>query len=428
MKKRFYRLLSALLIFFVSPTANAQIPIQKIIHLAAAKYSAYIATCSVSDAAATLRYPRTLKPDGTLVATDASDWTSGFFPGCLWYVYRFTHDAQYKQTAQEWTTGLAAQQFNTHTHDLGFMLYDSYGQGYAITGDTAYRSVLLQGARSLSTRFHANVGAIRSWDNPDFNYPVIIDNLMNLEYLFWATKASGDSSFYKIALAHANTDLRYRFRPDNSSYHVLDFDSATGKLLRRMTHQGYSDSSCWARGQAWGIYGYTVLYRETHDPRFLQRAILTADYFLKHTDKIPDHIPYWDFQAPDIPNAPRDASAAAVAASALFELSAYAGPHYREKAVQLLKALCSPRYLAPARSTDCFLLRHSTGHKPHNSEIDVPLIYADYYFLEALWRYGKSTGYAASRAITAPAPSTPARQALSQTLSAHIPSAAACSR
>jgi len=433
MNKSFYRLLSALLIFFASSTANAQIPIQKIIHLAAAKYSAYIAsqaatTAQATATRATLRYPRTLKPDGTLVATDASDWTSGFFPGCLWYVYRFTHDEQYKQTAQEWTTGLAAQQFNTHTHDLGFMLYDSYGQGYAITGDTAYRSVLLQGARSLSTRFHANVGAIRSWDNPDFNYPVIIDNLMNLEYLFWATKASGDSSFYKIALAHANTDLRYRFRPDNSSYHVLDFDSTTGKLLRRMTHQGYSDSSCWARGQAWGIYGYTVLYRETHDPRFLQRAILTANYFLKHTDKIPDHIPYWDFQAPDIPNAPRDASAAAVAASALFELSAYAGPHYREKAVQLLKVLCSPRYLAPAGSTDCFLLRHSTGHKPHNSEIDVPLIYGDYYFLEALWRYGKSTGSAASRAITAPAPSTPARQAPSQTLSAHIPSAAACFR
>jgi hypothetical protein len=412
MKKSLLRLLTALLIFSAVATANAQTPIpaKKLIRFAEKKYASYITTHADK-----LRYPRSLKTDGSLVETAAADWTSGFFPGCLWYVYRFTKNQRWRQAAKRWTAGLADQQFNTGTHDLGFMLYDSYGLGYAITGDTAYVPVLLQGARSLSTRFHPEVGAIRSWDNPAFHYPMIIDNLMNLEYLFWATRASGDSSFYRIALAHANTDLRYRFRPDNSSYHVLDFDPSNGALLRRMTHQGYSDSSCWARGQAWGIYGYTVLYRETHDPRFLQRAILNADYFLTQTDKIPDHIPYWDFQAPDIPQAPRDASAAAVAASALFELSTYAGPHYRDKAIQLLAALCSSRYLAPAGSADCFLLRHSTGHKPHHSEIDVPLIYADYYFLEALWRYNHPPGAhvpaaAPSRAITsAPAPSKPSQ-------------------
>ena len=366
--------------------ASANIPVEKVIRLAQQQYAAYISTHSD-----TLRYPRDTKPDGTLGETGPADWTSGFFPGCLWYLYRFTSDDQWKAAADRWTRGLASQQYNTGTHDLGFMLYNSYGNGYELTKDSSYRSVLLHGATSLSTRFHPQVGAIRSWDNPDFHYPVIIDNLMNLEYLFHATALSGDSSFYKIALTHANTDLRYRFRPDNSSYHVLDFDPVSGQLLRRMTHQGYSDSSCWARGQAWGIYGYTVLYRETHDPRFLQRAILTADYFLSQTDKIPDHIPHWDFQAPDTL---RDASAAAVAASALLELSRYAGRKYQHKAEELLAALCTDRYLAQPGTNNYFLLKHSTGHKPHNSEIDVPIIYADYYFLEALWRYHElQTGY-----------------------------------
>ncbi|HEX8462287.1 MAG TPA: glycoside hydrolase family 88 protein [Segetibacter sp.] len=269
------------------------------------------------------------------------------------------------------------------------MLNDSYGLGYSITKDPAYKAVLLQGAKSLLTRFHPKVAAIKSWDNPDFNYPVIIDNLMNLEFLFFTTKASGDSSFYRTAVMHANTDLKYRFREDNSSYHVLDFDSTNGKLLRQMTHQGYADSSCWARGQAWGMYGYTALYRETHDKKYLQQAIKAANYFITQTDKIGDHIPYWDFQAPNITNAPKDASAAAIAASALLELSKYTGSknNYVQKAEQYLQSLCTDKYLAEPATNNYFLLKHSTGHKPNNSEIDVPIIYADYYLLEALWRY-----------------------------------------
>jgi len=362
------------------------LPIDKVLRLAQQQYDAYITTHADS-----VRYPRSTNADGSLHETAAADWTSGFFPGCLWYLYRFTGHEQWKMAAGKWTRGLENEKDDKGTHDLGFMLYDSYGIGYAITKDPAYKKVLLQGARSLSTRFHPEVGAIRSWDNPDFHYPVIIDNLMNLEFLFWASKASGDPSFRNIAIEHANTDLKYRFRPDNSSYHVLDFDASTGKLLRRMTHQGYADSSCWARGQAWGIYGYTVLYRETKDQRYLQRAIKTADYFIAQTDKIADHIPYWDFQAPDIPNAVRDASAAAVAASALIELSQYAGRKYFTKAEEMLRSLCSESYLAQPGTNNCFLLKHSTGHKPHNSEIDVPIIYADYYLLEALWRYKDHT-------------------------------------
>lgn len=372
---------------------GAMVPVQKVIDLAQQQYESYIKTHSD-----TLRYPRSTRADGSLGETAAADWTSGFFPGCLWYLYRFTGKDQWKAAAQKWTGGLESQKNNKGTHDLGFMLYDSYGSGYSITKESAYKAVLLQGARSLATRFHPEPGAIRSWDNPDFHYPVIIDNLMNLELLFWASRASGDSSFYKIAVAHANTDLQYRWRPDGSSYHVLDFDPSTGKLLRRMTHQGYSDSSCWARGQAWGIYGYTVLYRETGDKRYLERAIGAADYFIEQTDKIADHIPYWDFQAPDIPYAPRDASAAAVAASGMIELSRYAGAKYFDKAAEMLRSLCSDEYLARPGTNNHFLLKHSTGHKPHNSEIDVPIIYADYYLLEALWRYrGEQEGIEAMR-------------------------------
>jgi len=374
---------------------NGRLPVDRVVRLAGQQYGNYVKgnpdTC----------YPRSVKPDGSLACVPSSDWTSGFFPGCLWYLYRLTNNEQWKGAAVKWTAGLEKEQDNKGTHDLGFMLYNSYGHGYAVTKDPVYKAVLVEGARSLSTRYHPEVGAIRSWDNNAFHYPVIIDNLMNLEYLFWATRNTGDSSFYKIAVAHANTDMQYRWRPDNSSYHVLDFDPVSGKLLRRMTHQGYADSSCWARGQAWGIYGYTVLYRETRDKRYLQRAIRTADYFIAQTDKIADHIPYWDFQAPDIPQAPRDASAAAVAASALIELSGYAGKKYLHKAEEMLSSLCSDAYLAAPGENGGFLLKHSTGHKPHNSEIDVPLIYADYYLLEALWRYKRLTATGGEEKIIA---------------------------
>jgi len=355
---------------------------QKVIQLAEQQYSSYIAAHSKK-----ILFPRSTSPDGTLHEVSSDDWTSGFFPGCLWQLYRLTNKEQWATYSRKWTAGMEKGKDNTSTHDLGFMMNDSYGVGYSITKDPNYKNVLLQSARSLSTRFHPEVNAIKSWDNPNFHYPVIIDNLMNLELLFWATKVSGDSSFYHIAVTHANTDLKYRFRKDNSSYHVLDFDPKTGKLLRQMTHQGYSNSSCWARGQAWGIYGYTTLYRETRDKRYLKQAIKAADYFLSQTDKIADHIPYWDFQAPDIPYAPRDASAAAVTASALIELSKYAGTKYYIKAEEFLKSLCSEQYLAKAGTNNYFLLKHSTGHKPANSEIDVPIIYADYYLLEAIWRY-----------------------------------------
>ncbi len=364
---------------------DEEINVDKIITLAERQYSMAINANNEP-----LKFARSVNESGLTVYSKAADWTSGFFAGNLWQLYRFTKKDQWKKYAQKWTVSLAEQQYNATTHDLGFMVNDSYGLGYELTRDDSYKNVIIQASKSLSSRYHPKVGAIKSWDNKIWSYPVIVDNLMNLEMLFWATKVTGDSSYYKIAVQHADTDLKYRFRKDNSSYHVLDFDLSTGKLLAKKTHQGFADSSCWSRGQAWAIYGYTTLYRETNNPKYLQQAIGAADYFLVQTARVKDHIPYWDFQDTAIPNAPRDASAAAIAASGLLELSKYDKQHkerFYGAAVNMLQSLSSPEYLASEGTNGYFLLKHSVGNKPKNSEVDVPLIYADYYFLEALYRY-----------------------------------------
>ena len=382
---------SCLLLLAVGP-ARAQcakkVPVAQAVARAEAQYAGYLRQYPDS----TL-HPRSIGADGTLHRTTSRNWTSGFFAGNLWYLAALSGHPRWQRPAAAFTETLAPEQFVTTTHDLGFILNDSYGLGYAQTQDPAYKAVIIQGARSLATRFSPTVGAIRSWDHnaQKWAYPVIVDNLMNLEMLFAASQLSGDTTFAHIAKAHANTDMRYRFRPDGSTFHVLGFDPATGQLSRAGTHQGYADGTCWARGQGWAIYGYTMLYRETGDPRYLATARRAADYFLTQTARIADHIPYWDFNDPGIPNVPRDASAAAVAASGLLELSKYvpkkAGKAYCQEATTMLRSLCSPAYLAEAGTNNFYLLKHSTGNMPEKSEIDAPLVYADYYFLEALWRY-----------------------------------------
>ncbi|MGI4872164.1 MAG: glycoside hydrolase family 88 protein [Janthinobacterium lividum] len=333
--------------------------------------------------------PRTVDAAGHLVAVPTRDWTSGFFPGYLWLLYQATGQARWRTAAEQATARLAGEETNGSSHDVGFKLYCSYGTGYRVAPNPAYREVLLTAARTLSTRFNPTVGAIRSWDHhqEQWQFPVIIDNMLNLELLFAATRLSGDSSFYKIAVAHANTTLKNHFRPDYSSYHVVGYDPKTGQVEKKTTHQGYADNSAWARGQAWALYGFTMCYRETHDPRYLAQAEHVADFILHHPNLPKDLVPYWDFNDPAIPHAPRDASAGAVMASGLLELSTYStqGTTYRRHASQLLDNLAKSYTAAPG--TACgFLLLHSTGHKPANSEIDVPLSYADYYFMEALLR------------------------------------------
>lgn len=336
--------------------------------------------------------PRTLTPDGKLVMVPAKDWTSGFFPGTLWFLYEYTGQDQWKEKAQAFTAKIENEKWNAGSHDMGFKIYCSYGNGYRLTKDPAYRDVINQSAKTLSKRFNPKTGCIRSWDhNADkWGYPVIIDNMMNLELLFEATHLSGDSSFYKIAVSHANTTMKNHFRSDYSSYHVVDYDTITGNVVKKTTHQGFSNESAWARGQAWGLYGFTMCYRETKNKMYLNQAEKIADFILKNPNLPKDMVPYWDFNAPGIPNEPRDASAAAVMASAFYELSLYStqGKYFRSIADKITNSLTT-NYRSAIGENKGFILIHSTGSKPMNSEVDVPLNYADYYFLEALLRSEK---------------------------------------
>lgn len=333
-----------------------------------------------------LVFPRTVAKDSAkLVASN--DWTSGFFPGILWMLYEQTHNPEWQTRAETFTALMDREPRNRGSHDVGFKVYDSYGHGYRITNKEEYKNAVIEGAATLVTRFNVKVGCIRSWDFGKWQYPVIIDNMMNLELLFAATRLTGDSIYYKVAVAHANTTIQHHFRADFSSYHVVDYDTTTGKMISGGTHQGYADGSAWARGQAWALYGYTMCYRETKDPAYLRQAEEVAAFLLNHPMLPADKIPYWDFNVPDTSKEPRDASAAAVMASALYELKQYSKnkKKYTKAADKLMNSL-TKYYRAAPGTNHGFILLHSTGHKPVNGEVDVPLIYADYYYLEALKR------------------------------------------
>lgn len=335
--------------------------------------------------------PRTTK-DGKLVTSDYSWWCCGFFPGELWYLYENTPDSELRRYAELYTKRCEPVQFLTNSHDVGFMLYCSYGNGLRLTDNKAYERVLLRGARSLSTRYNPHIGLIRSWDwnTAQWQYPVIIDNMMNLELLMWASKDSGEKRFRDIAISHADKTMKNHFRKDYSCYHVVSYDTLTAKPHCKQTHQGYADESDWARGQAWALYGYTMMYRETQLKRYLKQAKHVAKFLMTHPNMPADKIPYWDLKAPDIPNAKRDASAGAVMASALIELGQQVGGTFGQQCIDFaseqLRTLTSPGYLAPVGTNGDFALMHSVGSLPGNSEVDVPLSYADYYYVEALTR------------------------------------------
>lgn len=339
------------------------------------------------------RLPKTIDAEGQLLTSDYEWWCSGFYPGVLWYLYENSKDSTLLRYAREYTARLEQVQYITTNHDVGFMLYCSYGNGLRITGDTSYIPILLNGARSLSTRYKEKMGLIRSWDfNQDrWQYPVIIDNMMNLELLLWASKMQPDSFYKTIALNHADKTMQNHFREDYSCYHVVSYDTITGLPHCKETWQGLNDESEWARGQAWALYGYTYMFRETKIQAYLEQAVHIANYLIHHPSMPADGIPYWDFDATDIPHALRDASAAAVICSALIELSDLVGDneqkdqflHFAEKQ---LRTLSSPEYLAEPGTNGNFILKHSVGFYNQNSEVDVPLTYADYYYVEALMR------------------------------------------
>lgn len=340
------------------------------------------------------QFPQSTKKNGQPDNRTSDWWCSGFFGGSLWYLYEFTGDTKWKLAADKWTVALDKEKYNKSTHDLGFMLYCPYGNGYRLTQNAAYIEPMLTGANSLATRFNPSYGLIKSWDkHANCNYPVIIDNMMNLEFLFWAAKQSKNKRLYDIAVTHADNTLKNHFRKDYSSFHVVCYLPGT-KVFRKKTHQGAADSSAWARGQAWAMYGYTLMYRETRKIKYLKQAEGIAKFIINHPNLPEDKIPYWDFNAPNIPNEERDASAAAVFASAFLELSTFSKKNkdlYFTTAEKMLTSLATDAYTAKLGENNNFILKHSVGHKPGNSEINTPIVYADYYYLEALLRYKKLT-------------------------------------
>jgi unsaturated chondroitin disaccharide hydrolase len=337
--------------------------------------------------------PKTYYAKSNKVETsDTKWWCSGFYPGSLLYIYEYTQDTATLREAEKRLAILEKEKHYTGNHDLGFMMYCSFGNAYRITKDPKYKPTIDTAAASLTTRYRPKAKVIQSWNaTKKWRGPVIIDNLMNLELLAWVTDNGGDPKYKEIAINHADTSLKNHFRSDYSSYHVVDYDMNNGGVVKRGTQQGASDESAWSRGQGWALYGYTMMYRFTKDERYLEQANHIASFILNHPNMPADMVPYWDFDAPGIPNTYRDASAASVIASALLELGQYTSKKntkvYVAAAEKMIRSLASDAYLAKPGQNGGFLLMHSTGALPLKSEIDVPLTYADYYYLEALKRY-----------------------------------------
>ena len=334
--------------------------------------------------------PRTMNvASGKVKTVPSKDWTSGFFAGNLWQIYQLTGDVRFKEKAALWNAFIEKEKFNGKTHDMGFKVYCSFGKGMLVEKNEKYKAIIIKSAQTLITRFNPKIGAIRSWDHnkEKWDFPVIIDNMINLELLFEASKLSGDNSFKDIAIKHANTTLKNHFRKDNSCFHVVDYDTITGAVRSRGTHQGFNDQSSWARGQSWAVYGFTMAYRYTKNKEFLKQAEATAKYYINNKNMPVDGIAFWDFNDTSIPNSPRDASSSAVMASALIELYSFTkNKTYLNYANKVITTLSTDNYLLNESVKGPFLLDHSTGNWPKKDEIDQPIVYADYYFLEAIIR------------------------------------------
>lgn len=379
--------LSALFVMNFARAADEVMEIIPKVFERAAKQSALM----LKNPATRDQFPRSLKPDSSVKTVASEDWTSGFFPGTLWLIYEYNHRAEWKDRAMAATLRLEnLRHFKGH-HDVGFMLGCSYGNALRLDPNDSEREVLRDGAAALATRYRPEMGLIRSWDYKPFSYPVIIDNMMNLELLTWSAKNGGDPKQLEIAISHADKTLINHFRPDGSAYHVLDYNPKTRGIAAIHAGQGADVRTAWARGQSWAIYGYAMMYRETKKPEYLAKSAAVADFVMNHPNLPADKVPYWDFGAEADTKTPRDAAAAAVMAAGLVELSELLGKEkgtgYLDFARAQLLSLASPAYLAGEGGNGGFILMHSTGHLPEGHEIDSPLNYADYYFLEALLRY-----------------------------------------
>ncbi|WP_395341539.1 glycoside hydrolase family 88 protein [Ningiella sp. W23] len=396
-----------------SPDASQSSPYGQAVDKASSEASSSLASISDNKAfcAATLDYsashldhfrktytdptqiPRSFEKEVKLVET--RDWTSGFVAGSFWYLYEHTNDPSWLASAQEWTHALESQQFNVKTHDTGFMIFNSYGNGLRLTDNQDYIPIIVQTARSLMQRYNPVVGATRSWDFGTWEFPVIVDNMMNLELLFEAAKLADEQSFADAAVSHATVTMNNHFRDDYSSFHVVDYSTTTGEAIHKQTWQGIADDSDWARGQGWGLYGYVMMYRYTQDQSFLDFAKNITEHYLSHENMPDDLVPYFDFDAPDDPEVInyRDSSTAALVASALFELATYVeqdeAKRYEDAAMKMLRSLAGSDYLAQKGENGQFLLKQATGNFPGGYELAGALNYADYYYLEALTRCKK---------------------------------------
>ena len=322
----------------------------------------------------------------------SDDWTSGFYPGCLWYAYELSKDPSFNKSAKEWTAPIEHEKYNHDTHDLGFRFMCSFGNGLRFgkgINSHNYKNIILTAAKTLAMRYNSKVGCISSnWDKLKIknSYPVVIDIMMNLELLFWASENGGPQYLAEYAINHATRTAHDFIREDGGTYHIVRYNKNTGKIINKGTLQGAGDETTWSRGQAWAIYGFVVCYRFTKDIKFLKVAEKLADYFIKHLPK--NHIAPWDFQS-DIDY--RDVSATSITTSALFEMIKYIKDdslknYYESQAEAMLTSLCNPPYFTEGKNTSC-LLDHSVQYLPINSNVDVPAIFADYYFLEAIVRY-----------------------------------------
>ena len=336
-------------------------------------------------------YPRSINKEGALWTSNYKWWCSGFYPGSMWYVYEYTGDEKIKELALKYQAGLEPLRFRKDDHDIGFQLMCSYGNCLRLTEDQTCVPVLIDGANSLASRFDPEVGCTRSWSFGKWSFPVIVDNMMNMELLLKATELGGSDTLKNVALAHARTTMKNHFREDKSCFHLVDYNPETGEVVGKQTVQGLADDSAWARGQAWGLYGFTMVYRFCKEQDILDHAIAIAEYLLPRLPE--DGVPFWDYDSAEIPNDVRDASAAAIMASGLIELSQYVDAQKAERYLatveKMLRTLASEEYLCAEGEDYGFLLKHSTGNKNTDSEVDVPLTYADYYFLEALIRWSR---------------------------------------
>ena len=334
------------------------------------------------------KVPYKTMDDGSWDHRNPSTWASGYFAGCLWYMYEYNGDPIWRDRAKTWTHTVEAQKNNTGMHDIGLMIYNSSGHAYRLTGEEKYRRVCLKGAQSLSTRYNEKVGCIKSWDNKKWQFPVIIDGLSVLELLLWAAENGGEASYKDMSINHTFRTIKDFVREDGGTFHLVDYNPATGELIKKQTVQGYADSSTWSQGQIWGLYGLVMVYRYTHERVFLQAAETLAEYYMQNIPE--DFVPYWDFQAPDIPDTPKDVITAAFAASAFLELQSFVEDPQRKKryltfAENTLSHLCSPEYLAKGSESNGILLH---GCEYYNrGDRDESYIYADYYFIEAALRY-----------------------------------------